>query len=101
KAFGAAVADLIEKRDALIAWTERAGGLEAAIAELSQTLGVAATETLETIELAMTQSPNLPVAEWNAVAALLAAGSKNECEHAARLRAAASMPAAARAHAYL
>jgi ATP-dependent helicase/nuclease subunit A len=78
KAFGAAVEDLIDKRDALIAWIERAGGIEAAIAELSATLGVAPAETLESIELAMTQSPNLPVAEWHAVAALLAAGSKSE-----------------------
>ena len=101
KAFGAAVEDLIGKREALIAWTERAGGIDAAIAELSATLGVGPAETLESIELAMTHSPNLPVAEWNAVAALLAAGSKSECEQAARLHAAASMPAAARAPAYL
>src|SRR5437667_7387426 len=73
KAFGAAVEDLIEKRDALIAWIERAGGVEPAIAELSAALGVAPAETLETIELKMTQSPHLPVAEWHAIAALLAA----------------------------
>jgi ATP-dependent helicase/nuclease subunit A len=101
KAFGAAVEDMIGKRAALIAWIERAGGTEAAIAELSQMLGVAPGETLESVELAMTQSPHFPVAQWNAVAALLAAGSSSECEQAARLRAAASMPAAARAPSYL
>ena len=101
KAFGAAVEDLIEKRDALIAWIERAGGVEPAIAELSAALGVAPAETLETIELKMTQSPHLPVAEWHAIATLLAAGSKRECDQAARLRAAAGMPAAARAPTYL
>src|SRR6266568_5482915 len=49
----------------------------------------------------MTQNPHLPVAEWHAIATLLAAGSKRECDQAARLRAAAGMPAAARAPTYL
>ncbi len=101
KAFGAAVEDLIEKRDALIAWIGGAGSIEAAIAELSMTLGVAAAETSAGVELAMTQSPNLPVTEWNAVAALLAAGSTSDRDQAARLRAAASLSGAARLQAYL
>src|SRR5205085_8830365 len=85
----------------VIAWIERAGGIAAAIAELSQTLGAAAGETLATIEAAMTQSPNFSFADWNSVAALLAAGSKSECEQAAQLCAAAKLPAAVRAQAYL
>lgn len=101
KAFGAAVEDMIGKRDALIAWIERAGGVEPAIAELSTTLGAAPAETLESIERKMTQSPHLPVAEWDVVAARLATGSRSDCEQAVRLRTAASMPAAARAQAYL
>src|SRR5207244_2801758 len=68
KAFDAAVEDLIEKRDALVAWIELAGGVEPAIAELSAALGVAPAETLESIELKMTQSPHLPVAEWHDIA---------------------------------
>ena len=101
KAFGAAVGDLIEKRDALIAWIERAGGIEAAIAELSATLGVAPAETSAGIELAMMQSPNLPVAQWNAVADLLAAGSKSDRDRAGQLHAAASLSQTARLEAYL
>jgi ATP-dependent helicase/nuclease subunit A len=101
KAFSAAVEDLIEKRDALGAWTERAGGIEAAIVELATTLGTIPGETLESLEHAMVESPNLPAAQWPVVAALLDAGASSEREQAARLRAAATMPNAARAHAYV
>src|ERR1700730_11243080 len=101
RAFGTVVEDMIAKRDALVAWVERSGGVEAAIAQLSTTLGITPADTLESIELAMTQSPHLPVTEWNAAAKLLATGSSRERDQAARLRAAASMPEAARAQAYL
>src|SRR5439155_13184392 len=51
KTFGAAVEDLIAQRDPLATWIKPAGGVEAAIAELSTTLGVAPADTLEAIEL--------------------------------------------------
>jgi ATP-dependent helicase/nuclease subunit A len=101
KAFGTVVEEMIAKRDALIAWVERAGGVEAAIGELSRTLGITPADTLESVELATTQSPHVPLTEWNAVAKLLATGASRECDQAARLRAAASLPEAARAQAYL
>jgi ATP-dependent helicase/nuclease subunit A len=101
KGFDAVVTDLIEKRDAVVAWVGRAGGIEAAIAELAEMLGIEPEAALAAIELAMMQSSNLPVADWNDIAALLATGSASECEQAARLRAAASMPGAARAEVYL
>src|SRR5439155_4130191 len=99
--FGAAVEEMIGKRDALIPWIERAGGLEAAVAELSAMLGIAPGESLEEIERAMVEGPVLPPAQWLPVAELLAAGTRADCERAKHLRAADETTGAARLQAYL
>ena len=43
--FKEVIADAIRERDAIEAWIVSAGGLDAALAELSRTLGIGANET--------------------------------------------------------
>src|SRR5262249_50612970 len=59
------------------------------------------TDTQEAVEAALLGSPILPVSEWPAVAAALAAGSGNDCEQAARFSALQAATGSARVEAYV
>ncbi|WP_316232968.1 double-strand break repair helicase AddA [Bradyrhizobium sp. SZCCHNPS2010] len=75
-------------RDHFMAWTDGAGHVDLAAAQLSQALGVSADETIEHIERDILDGPNLPRADWLQIAAQLDGGAKTEQKQADQLRAA-------------
>ncbi|WJR78318.1 double-strand break repair helicase AddA [Bradyrhizobium sp. NP1] len=73
-------------RDHFMAWTDAAGGVDAAVAQLSTALGVVAGDRIETIEQEIVDGPYLRRARWDEIATALEIGSKTDGEQAARLR---------------
>ena len=73
-------------RDHFMAWTDSAGGADAAAAQMSAALGVDPSERIEDVERAIADGPHLPRSRWEEIAAILDTGSKSEQGHAARLR---------------
>ena len=99
--FADLVRETIGRRDEVIAWVDHAGGVEAAIADLSRMLALDPDDSSAQIEREIMQSPSLPFAEWETFAARLSAGSKTDREQSARLRAAAAATGEERVSAYL
>ena len=58
------VGEAIRKRDAVRAWIDHGGSIEAAIDALCGTLGVAANDTIERVESEMTEGPLFPASQW-------------------------------------
>src|SRR5262249_39656645 len=83
--FADVVRDAMPARAAATAWLAHAGGVEAAVAELSEALGIAAGEGRAHLDAEIVEGPNLPSATWRAVAATLAAGSPADRNQAACL----------------
>src|SRR5215813_10562891 len=94
------VAEAIRKRDAVRAWIDHGGSIDAAIDALCGTLGVDADDTIERIESEMTDGPLFPASQWTAAAAILAKGGKSDREQAQRLLAAFAASGAERAAIY-
>ena len=88
-------------RDHFMAWVERSGGAEQALAQLSATLGVPPDQQLEDIEQAIVDGPHWPTSEWASIAATFEAGSTNDRKQGARLREALAASGTARLTAYL
>jgi ATP-dependent helicase/nuclease subunit A len=99
--FAELVRETIGRRDEVIAWVDRVGGVAEAIADLSGVLGIDPDDSLDRIESELVLSPNLPFTQWRAVAATLSAGSKNDREQGARLGAAAAASGQERIERYL
>src|SRR5438128_4524505 len=95
------VGEAIRKRDAVRAWIDHRGSIEAAIASLCGALGVSADDTIERIESEMTEGPLFPASQWAAAAKVLAQGGKSDREQARRLVAALRTSGSERAAAYL
>src|ERR1700730_6914885 len=66
------VGEAIRKRDAVRAWIDHGGSIEAAIASLCGALGVSADDTIERIENEMTEGPLFAASQWAAAAEVLA-----------------------------
>jgi ATP-dependent helicase/nuclease subunit A len=94
------VGEAIRKRDAVRAWIDHGGSIDAAIDALCGTLGVDADDTVERIESEMTDGPLFPASQWTAAAAILAKGGRSDREQAQRLRAAFAASGAERAAIY-
>jgi ATP-dependent helicase/nuclease subunit A len=88
-------------RDHFMAWTDAAGSVEAASAQMSAALGVDASDRLEDIERQILDGPFLPRACWEEIAPVLDEGSKSDQDQAARLRDAAVFSGSAQVDAYL
>jgi ATP-dependent helicase/nuclease subunit A len=88
-------------RDHFMAWVERSGGAEQALAQLSATLSVPPDQQLEDIEQAIVDGPHWPHSEWASIAATFEAGSTNDRKQGARLREALAASGTARLNAYL
>jgi ATP-dependent helicase/nuclease subunit A len=73
-------------RDHFMAWTDDAGHVDIAAAQLSEALGVADTDTIAAIERDIVDGPNLPRANWLGVAAQLDGGAKTDQKQADQLR---------------
>jgi ATP-dependent helicase/nuclease subunit A len=94
------VGEAIRKRDAVRAWIDHGGNIEAAIASLCGVLGVNADHTIERIESEMTEGPLFAASQWAAAAEVLARGAKSDQEQARRLTAALAATGAERAALY-
>src|SRR5258707_2838424 len=98
--FKEVIGEAIRKRDAVRAFIDHGGSIEAAIAALCGTLGVAADDTIERIESEMTEGPLFAAAQWAAAAEVLARGAKSDQEQARRLTAALAATGSERAGIY-
>jgi ATP-dependent helicase/nuclease subunit A len=88
-------------RDHFIRWSDGAGSIDAAMAQVAATLGIGLDDRIEDIEHEMVDGPNLPRSEWPSVAAIFATGSKTDAEQATRLRDALTLTGAGQASKYL
>jgi ATP-dependent helicase/nuclease subunit A len=86
--FKEVVSDAIRKRDAIEAWTKGAGGVDAAIGELSNSFGLDPNDTPESVEQEFFSQSLIPAAEWPALIEILASGTTNDKKHIAALKAA-------------
>jgi len=94
------IGEAIRKRDAVRAWVDHGGSIEAAIAALCGTLGVGGDDTIERVESEMTDGPIFPASQWAAAAEALERGGKSDQEQARRLLAASAASAPQRAGFY-
>jgi ATP-dependent helicase/nuclease subunit A len=88
-------------RDHFMAWTDNAGNVDAAMAQVSSALGVDPGERLDDIEIEIVDGPHLPRARWENVAAILDTGSKSDSDQTARLREALVFSGSEQVDAYL
>ena len=95
------IGDAIRKRDAIEAWTRRAGSVDKAIGELSKALGVDPKDTAESIEQEYLSRSLIPASDWPALIEILADGSKSDANHIAALEAARGASGRARIDNYL
>ena len=69
-------------RDHFMAWTDAAGGAEAAAAQMSAALGVAANDCIEDVEREIVDGPYLRRSGWEEIVCVLDTGSKSDQEQA-------------------
>ena len=101
RTFKEVVAEAIRKRDLVRNWIDAAGSVEAAIAALCRSLGIAGDDTAAAVEREMTEGPLLPMTQWAAAADILAQGSTSDQEQAGRLTRALTANGAQRTQRYL
>jgi ATP-dependent helicase/nuclease subunit A len=75
-------------RDHFMAWTDDAGSVDVAVAQMSAALGVDPGERIEDVEREIVDGPYLRRSGWEDIAAALDTGSKSDSDQAVRLRAA-------------
>jgi ATP-dependent helicase/nuclease subunit A len=88
-------------RDHFMAWTDAAGGAEAATAQMSAALGVDAGDRIEDVEQEIVDGPYLPRSRWEAIASVLDTSTKSDQKQAARLREALTLTGLAQVDEYL
>jgi ATP-dependent helicase/nuclease subunit A len=88
-------------RDHFMAWTDAAGGVDAAAAQLSAALGLSASDGIEDVEREILDGPYLPRSRWEEVALVLDTGSKSDEKQAERLREAAVFTGGSQVDEYL
>jgi ATP-dependent helicase/nuclease subunit A len=99
--FKETLGEAIRKRDQVRAWIDHAGSIEAAIAQLCETLGIRVDDAIEQVEREIVEGPLLPSSEWLAVAEVCRASSTRDQEQCARLIAASAATGSERVEAYL
>jgi ATP-dependent helicase/nuclease subunit A len=88
-------------RDHFMAWTDSAGGTDAAAAQVCVALGVDPRERIEDVEREIVDGPNLPRSRWKEIAEILDTGNKSDSDQAGRLREAMVFTGAAQVEEYL
>lgn len=88
-------------RDKFLAWIQRAGSTDAAMAQLSATLGVTPGDTRESVELEIIDGPHLPRERWIPAAEIFETGSKTDGDQANRLREALALTGTEQVEKYL
>jgi len=95
------VREAIGNRDAIMQWVTHAGGVAAAIARLSEKLGVDPSDSLEKIEADYFAGTIIAPEEWPALAEILARGGKSDSEQADRFARLSTLSGAERVDTYL
>jgi len=88
-------------RDHFMAWSDGAGGIDKAMAQVALALGIGLDEHIADVEREIVDGPNLPRSEWQAVAAAFDGGSPADIGQAERFRTATILTGAAQVDAYL
>ena len=100
--FKEVIAETIGRRDELTAWTERAGGVQQAIDELTRMFGLAPGDSIQVVENEYFSASLIPQSEWPALINLLAASDKDsDRKHGERLTAAQQASGRERVELYL
>ena len=94
--FKEVVGDAIKQRDAIEAWTQRAGSVDAAMAELSAKLGLDPNDTIESAEQEFFSRSLIPASDWAVLIETLESGSANDKKHIAALESARNAAGRAR-----
>jgi ATP-dependent helicase/nuclease subunit A len=95
------VREAIGNRDAINQWVIGAGGVAAAIDNLSRTLGIDPSESLDAIEAEYFSGAIIAPEEWPAIASTLAQGGKMDGEQAGRFASLAKLSGGERVETYL
>jgi ATP-dependent helicase/nuclease subunit A len=88
-------------RDHFMTWTDQAGSVDAAAAQVSVALGVDAADRIEDVEGEILDGPYLARARWEEIASVLDTGSKSDQKQGSRLRGALAFSGAAQVDEYL
>jgi ATP-dependent helicase/nuclease subunit A len=88
-------------RDHFMAWTDRAGSVEAAAMQMAAALGLTPQDRIEEVEREIVDGPHLPRSRWKEIATILDTGSKSDGDQAARLREALAFTGSAQVDEYL
>ncbi|WP_424628715.1 double-strand break repair helicase AddA [Bradyrhizobium sp. SYSU BS000235] len=88
-------------RDHFMAWSDSAGTVETAMAQVALALGVDVNERIDDVERDIVDGPHLPRSEWQAVASAFDGGSSTDVSQAIRLRTASELTGSAQVDAYL
>lgn len=88
-------------RDHFMEWSDSAGSLGAAKAQITRALGIDADKRIADVEREIVDGPNLPRREWSATAAAFDGGSPADIAQASRLRIADGLTDRAQVEAYL
>ncbi|MEJ2623321.1 MAG: double-strand break repair helicase AddA [Pseudolabrys sp.] len=95
------IGEAIFERDAIAEWLKNAGGLDAAIASLSQSLGLDPADTLESVKADYFAASLVPPHEWPALMEILSTGSANDQKQVGALEAARAAQGRERIDSYL
>jgi ATP-dependent helicase/nuclease subunit A len=79
-AFQLALDEAVRRRAEITAWIDTSGGHGEAVAALSGALGVASDDSLAAVEAEFFASPHLPMSDWPALIAKLAAGTTTDAK---------------------
>jgi ATP-dependent helicase/nuclease subunit A len=101
RTFKDVVGDAIKQRDAIEAWLARIGGVDGAMAELSASLGVDPSDTLEAVEREFFSDSLIAEVEWPALTEILSTGSASDRKQVAALAAARTATGRERIEHYL
>ena len=99
--FHTALAEAIRRRGEIRPWLDAAAGMDAAMAQLSESLGVKPDDTLEGVEREIIDGPHFPSNEWASAAEICGASSSSDRDQAKRLRTAVGLTGTPRLSAYL
>jgi ATP-dependent helicase/nuclease subunit A len=88
-------------RDHFMAWTDAAGGADAAATQMAAALGVGFDDRIEDVEREIVDGPYLPRSRWETIASVLETGTRSDQKQAARLRDALALTGLAQVDEYL
>ncbi len=88
-------------RDHFLAWTDRAGDVPTAMAQLSAVLGIDAADSADAIARDIVDGPHLPRSSWLKAADVLESGTKTDGDQAERFKEAISLSGETQIEKYL